>query len=182
MKRICFGAIAMIGFAALVAGCGGDGAARAAMGGPTPAVLKVTAESSRFHAPGRISAGTTTIRLVNRGPELHHVHLVRIEGGHTTRELLDRVAAGDLAPEWITYVGGPNTPAPGEESATTLDLEPGQYALLCLTLAPDGVPHLTQGVVLPITIVPGSGTRVPVENRAARPHVAHGTVREITVR
>lgn len=171
MKTTYRNMIVAAALAALGAGCSPDGgvdsanAASAgehvASAGPGPDLLTVTAADFFFKAPASVPSGMTTIRLVNDGPELHHVQLVRIDEGHTLDELLDRVAAGELAPEWVTYVGGPNTPAPGERSEATLYLAPGQYAMLCLIPSPDGVPHLMKGMVLPITVTPGSGSDVP---------------------
>jgi hypothetical protein len=63
--------------------------------------------------------------MVNQGPEMHHVQLVKIEAGHTVKEYLDRLAAGELQLAWVRYVGGPSVPNPGETSEVTLDLEEG---------------------------------------------------------
>ena len=57
----------------------------------------VTAADFHFRAPDTIPAGLTRIRLKNDGPEFHHVQLVRLEGGHTFTELLERMAAGEFA-------------------------------------------------------------------------------------
>jgi hypothetical protein len=114
--------------------------------------MVVTASNYRFDAPASVPAGRTTIRLVNRGPELHHVQLVRIAAGHTVKDLADRLAANDLSPRWVTYVGGPNAPVPGGEASATVDLAPGQYAILCLIPSPDGVPHVMKGMLKPVTV------------------------------
>src|SRR5690606_20994680 len=159
---------AALGMLVLAAGCGAEEGASAvgdaALPQPAaeagaalaPRVLAVTAGDFFFRAPSTTPAGLTTIRLVNQGPDLHHVQLIRLDEGHTMRELLDAVSAGGQVPEWAREVGGPNTPAPGEQTETTLDLRPGDYAMVCVIPAPDGVPHFMKGMVVPLTVTPAA--------------------------
>lgn len=44
-----------------------------------PAVVTVTAKDYSYEAPDTITAGMTTLRLVNQGKELHHIQLVRLD-------------------------------------------------------------------------------------------------------
>lgn len=109
-----------------------------------------------FDLPDTIPAGATSFRLINDGPDLHHVWLVRLEEGKTVADLMQalKTAHGAL-PAWAVDVGGPNTPVPGEESAATLDLEAGSYALICVIPSKqDGVPHVMKGMVRGLTVVP----------------------------
>jgi len=131
-------------------------------GGAAESVLvnnEITIRAADFHyqAPDTIPAGVTTIRLINDGPELHHVLLVRIDDGHTLDDMVKAASAGGPAPAWMHFVGGPNTPVPGGESISTVRLEPGNYAIICLIPSPDGVPHLKKGMVRPLTVVGGAG-------------------------
>ena len=126
------------------------GAAAALAPAPAP-VITVTARDFAFEAPDTIAAGPTTIRLVNRGPDLHHVALVRL-GSHTADEYLKAVQKG-APPAWATDVGGPNTPAPGKEASATVTLAPGNHLIVCWIPAPDGVPHIMKGMVKPVTVV-----------------------------
>jgi hypothetical protein len=108
-----------------------------------------------YEVPDTIPAGATNIKLANDGPDLHHVWLVRLEEGKTLADLLEamKTAHGTL-PAWAVDVGGPNTPVPGEVSAAALDLEAGNYALICVIPAKDGVPHVMKGMVRALTVVP----------------------------
>ena len=92
---------------------------------PVPNVVPVTTADFFFRAPDTIAAGLTTFRLKNLGPEFHHIQLVRLDRGHTVRDLLDQLATSERLPDWARLVGGPNTPVPGAESEGTVRLEPG---------------------------------------------------------
>jgi hypothetical protein len=124
---------------------------------PAEVVIR-TRDNVFYEAPDTLEAGMTNIRLINDGPMFHHVWLVRLEDGHTVNELLEHVKDGSPPPSWAVDVGGPNTPGmPGGETAATIDLEPGTYALLCVIDLPDGVPHMMQGMARQVTVVPAAG-------------------------
>jgi uncharacterized cupredoxin-like copper-binding protein len=118
-----------------------------------PTLLTVTAREFAFAAPATVPAGLTTVRLVNEGREMHHAQLVRLDEGHTVEELV-QVKEGQPIPGWVRFVGGPNAHAPGAYSESTMVLEAGSYALVCLIPSADGVPHIAKGMVKPLTVVP----------------------------
>lgn len=124
-----------------------------------PQRITVVAQDYSFTAPDRISAGPTTITLVNKGPEMHHVELIRLEQGKTLTDLIAALkAAGEHGiPSWVTWIGGPNIPAPGQSSTATISLTPGNYAFLCLIPSKDGVPHVMKGMMQPLTVTPAVG-------------------------
>ena len=117
----------------------------------------IRARDFAFDAPDTIQSGPTTFRLVNEGPELHHVQLFRLEEGHSFDDFMKHMAANGHPPAWSVEVGGPNTPNPGAESNGSLDLQPGEYALLCVIPSADGVPHVMKGMSKPLTVVPAAG-------------------------
>jgi hypothetical protein len=109
----------------------------------------------QFDAPEVVRSGPTHIRLINEGPDFHHLWLVRLLDGKTLKDLTDVLSAGDVAlPDWAVDEGGPNTPGkPGEESSVYLDLKPGNYAMLCvIPAATDGLPHIAHGMVRGLTV------------------------------
>lgn len=117
----------------------------------------VRAKDFSFDAPDTISAGLTTIRLFNDGPEVHHIWLVRLQEGKTMSDLLAALQKSHALPGWAVDVGGPNLPnGPGNHNDATLRLEPGSYVMLCVIPGPDGVPHVMKGMVRPLTVV-GTG-------------------------
>lgn len=122
-----------------------------------PQEVVVHARDYAFDAPDTIQSGVTTFRLVNEGPEFHHIQLVRLDDGKTLDDLVELMSSGHAGPPpaWMVEIGGPNTPGvPGEETNGTLDLAPGNYALLCLIPSPDGKPHIMKGMMRPLTVVP----------------------------
>lgn len=133
--------------------------ADAAAGAPKANELTVEAADYAFIMPDSVAAGPTRIRLVNRGPELHHVQLIRLEQGKKLGDLFAAMQAhgeqhGAL-PSWAREVGGPNTPVPGGESVAIVDLAPGTYAVLCVIPSPDGKPHVMKGMARELTVVAG---------------------------
>jgi hypothetical protein len=111
-----------------------------------------------FEAPDSITAGWTTFRLMNDGPNLHHVQIVRLDSGKTGKDLEQALHNPGPPPRWAVFVGGPNAPDPGGQSEATLNLPAGQYMLLCLVDIPDHIPHFAKGMVHPLTVTAASGT------------------------
>jgi hypothetical protein len=143
---------------AVLAGCAPDGQTHPSESYATAevAIQEVVVEGGDFffEAPATIDAGLTRFRLANVGAEFHHLQLVKLEDGRTAEELLERIGAGELSPPWASYVGGPNSPMPGGHTEAVLDLEPGEYAMLCIIPSPDGVPHVMKGMVRMLTVAP----------------------------
>src|ERR1041385_3566364 len=52
-------------------------------GDPTPNVVTFHAKDFGYDGPAEIPAGLTTFKLVNDGPSLHHMNLVRLDSGKT---------------------------------------------------------------------------------------------------
>ena len=162
----------IVGFAVLscaLVGCAPDAPAAEATETTTtaspaaPQELVVRTRDFVFaDVPDTVQSGITTIRLLNEGPDMHHVQLMRIEEGHTFEELMTAMSSSGAPPAWVTDVGGPNTPVPGGESAATLDLKPGTYAMICFIPAPDGQPHVMKGMVRPLTVVPSATASAPM--------------------
>ena len=111
-----------------------------------------------FQSPAELPAGLTTFRLVNQGPSLHHVQLIRLEEGKTMDDFAAALKAGGPPPRWMVMAGGPNPPEMGDTASTTLTLQPGTYAMVCFVPTPDGVPHLAKGMVRPLTVTPAAGS------------------------
>lgn len=124
-----------------------------------PHEMTVVARDFAFEIPDTVPAGVTTIRMKNEGPDLHHFFLVKLADGKTLDNLLAETR-GDALPDWAVMMGGPNSPVPGGEAVVTVDLEPGNYAALCVIPAPDGIPHVAKGMSTSFTVVPGPETAV----------------------
>jgi uncharacterized cupredoxin-like copper-binding protein len=122
--------------------------------GPAPhtAVAKATpvtvvATDFAFKMPATLAAGPTAFTLVNHGTQAHHFFLIRLNGGHTTEELVAGMKSPGPPPPWAVFAGGPNAVDSGGSSfATIVDLRPGNYAVVCIIPGPDGVPHIMKGM------------------------------------
>jgi uncharacterized cupredoxin-like copper-binding protein len=116
-------------------------------------VVTVIAQDHAFDAPDTVSAGVTTFHLVNRGPSLHHLWLVRLERGKTAADFMRVLQSGPRMPRWAVASGGPNAPAPGAQSTATLTLAPGRYLIVCLVPGADHVAHAFRGMLRTLTVV-----------------------------
>jgi hypothetical protein len=129
--------------------------------GPKPKkanVVTVTTVDYAFQAPDSITAGRTTLRLVNKGPDFHHIWLIKLEGGHTVAELVEASKSHGPLPSWAVDVGGPNSPMPGGEATATLDLEAGHYVMVCVIPSmKDGQPHYMKGMMKELTVTAPRG-------------------------
>jgi hypothetical protein len=122
----------------------------------TPQVVTITAKDFSYEAPDTIASGMVTLRLVNQGPEMHHVQLVRLTDGKTYADLeagLKAMKPGSPPPPWAHDVAGPNSPVPGGEQSITQMMEPGNYAIVCFIPSADHVPHVMKGMSKALTVV-----------------------------
>ena len=120
---------------------------------PKANVVHVTGEDFKFDAPDVIPAGLTEFRFLNKGPALHHLAIVKLNGGKTVDDLRAALANPGPPPAWVKEFGGPNASVPGEESNATLNLTPGNYALICFVDI-GGPPHFAKGMVRALRVVP----------------------------
>ena len=119
-------------------------------------VVTVTANDYAFSAPDSIPAGLTEIKLLNRGTEMHHAWLIRLDAGKTMGDLFAVMKPDAALPSWARDVGGPNTPGPGGESTAILRLAAGRYAMICVIPSPDGKAHVMKGMATEIIVTPAT--------------------------
>ncbi len=124
---------------------------------PTPPVVTIIANDFTFSVsePHTVTAGPVTLRLINRGKELHMMGIVWL-GKHTFSDFVSSVR-GDSTFTGAYEVGGPNAVGPGDTSTATVILEPGHAALACWVVSEDGKPHALKGMMAPLEVVPGRG-------------------------
>jgi hypothetical protein len=121
-----------------------------------PSVVEVTATDYAFTMPDTLPAGVTTFRLVNQGAELHHVVLTRVPDGMTVADFAK--APPESPPAGTVMLGGPNPAVPGGNAEATLDLQPGQYTVMCVIPSSDGKMHVTKGMMRTLVVTAGSST------------------------
>jgi hypothetical protein len=160
MPTTRFSRAACAAIASLISACSSDSSSqvRAPTASAEPAVVTVVATDFAFKAPAQIPAGLTTFRLVNEGPSLHHIQLIKLGEGKTVNDFFAAMKAGGPFPKWASEAGGPNPPEVGDTATATLQMEPGNYVMLCFVPAPDGMPHVMKGMAAPLTVTgPGAG-------------------------
>lgn len=119
---------------------------------PTPdAVMKLLDYDFTLSAP--LKAGKQTIRVENSGPQEHEVVIARFAEGKTLKDFGAWVEGGFKTAPPATFIGGASPMAPGEHNLITLDLPPGEYALLCFVPdAKDHKEHLQHGMAKQVTV------------------------------
>jgi len=161
------------GLAALVFGfgaiaCGdddddGDGgeeptATSEAAAGEIPTV-EITGADYSFQAPASIAGGLTRIVFTNTSSaEDHQAQLLRLNDGVTFDQFTAALPEGEEAVfALVTPAGGPGASA-GLQNENVLDLDAGQYALVCLIPSPsDGIPHVAKGMLQPLEVTELAG-------------------------
>ena len=169
MKHLTVGRL-WIAFVAVLPACATeDKASRQNPATAAPNLVSLGATEYAFQAPDTIPTGWTTLRLANRGQELHYGHIVRLDSGRTVPELVDAYAeairTSGPRPKWVTRFGGPGGVAPGDSSSVTQYLEPGSYVWICPIEDSGGHPHFAKGEFKSF-VVHAAG---PATDRAAAP-------------
>jgi len=125
--------LALTGATGLTA-CGDDDKDPAASG-PAKLAIEVTQPGKgkfSLRAPASVPAGLVEISLrVPAGAVTHDAQLIRMEGGHTTKEVLAAVSRlGAPIPDWMTAAGGVGQTDGDGVGRTVQRLQPGRYAIL----------------------------------------------------
>jgi len=122
--------------------------------GPTgPQLISIVATDYAFLAPDTIHAGLTVFKLLNEGHEPHQAVIVGA-GDKTWDEVRSAMMSqGPIAP-WLIFPAGPAVIAGGDSSNATSRLEPGNYFIVCFIPSPDGVPHVSKGMVRRLFVAP----------------------------
>jgi uncharacterized cupredoxin-like copper-binding protein len=97
-----------------------------------------------------VSGPDVVLSGINVSDEDHEMLVLRLAPGYTTVDLL-RASGPDL-PEEATYIGTATVTAGNEGDLVLVDLEPGEYTLVCLFPDPEGIPHLAQGMEATLTV------------------------------
>ncbi|MEP7327455.1 MAG: hypothetical protein ABI836_16005 [Gemmatimonadota bacterium] len=148
-------ALAAVATSFILSGCSKNDKNDSARKPVQPPTVVVTATEYAFDAPDTIASGPTVIRLVNHGMEAHHVSMFRLDSAHTVQDMMAQPEGA--SPAWIVPVGGPNAATPGDSVRATINLEPGNYVMLCFIPSADLKPHFMKGMVRPITVVAATG-------------------------
>jgi hypothetical protein len=112
----------------------------------------VTLSDYKFAINGPLAAGKHTIKVVNSGPQLHELELIRLAPGKTMKdvgEFMEKAYQGKAdGPPPADMLGGVSAEPTGGAAYFTADLTPGNYVMLCfIPDAKDQKPHLEHGMV-----------------------------------
>ena len=115
--------------------------------------VTVSITENSFEAPENVPAGYVDIELVNQTNELHSAHLIKLEDGYSTKQLIkayvDSSRTGGARPSWMIHRGG--VISENGKANVTLLLEPGNYTWVCV-MGSDTEPHFAgiehKGVVV----------------------------------
>lgn len=150
-------------------------------------VVDVKAGEFFFLAPDTIPAGVTTFRLLQTGMMatrhkegvtgralvadqgdntrgFHMLWVVRLDSGKTVADLHRAAQAGERETRWTPQLGGAASILPPLTTNVTMDLPPGNYALVCYVgsaRADRSRYHLLHGMARPLTVVAAAGARAP---------------------
>lgn len=148
--------------AALVLSIGPACASPAATSTPPPAPkineVSFIATDYTFSGPDGIPAGMTRLQLTNQGKELHQLRLFRLTQGKTVDDLKALLlGTPQRPPDWVTQWGGPNAIIAGGKGSAILNLELGNYGLICELRNSQGIRHLELGQIRPLTVTAPTG-------------------------
>lgn len=121
---------------------------------PGANVVSIVATDYAFDMPTSIPAGLTTLRFTNKGKELHHMYVVKVEPSKSSSDVMAWFKAGGPPPSWMKPVGGPNASA--TQTLFTSTLEAGRYVALCVIPSPGGPPHIMKGMIKDFTVTPSN--------------------------
>jgi hypothetical protein len=126
--RFALAALALLAVAAFAAGCGDDDDDGEAGEAKT---MSIEAANGKLTAPKSVEAGLVEISFKNSDKADHEAGLVRIEGGHTGKDLLKAIDQSEEkgVPDWIQDGGGVGTTKGGATRTSTEVLAPGKWAV-----------------------------------------------------
>jgi len=102
-----------------------------------------------FSLPKPMTAGRHTVRVVNKGTQVHEVVVVRLAPGATLPQFLAALGPGASGPPPGHLLGGITGLEPQGTGFITEDWTPGRYGFLCFFPDPaTGQPHFARGMQL----------------------------------
>jgi uncharacterized cupredoxin-like copper-binding protein len=115
--------------------------------------VRMTLSDYAFQIAPELTAGRHTLHVTNAAAQPHEVVMMRLAPGRTAQDLLGWMEGGMQGPPPAMPVGGATLLSAGQGNLMTMDFEAGEYALLCMVPdAKDGKPHVAHGMVRQITV------------------------------
>lgn len=126
--------------------------------------LSITAVDFAFEMPATVEAGWTHVIMDNQGMMDHHAMFLRPNEGSTIEDVQAALEAGDFGAIFATAAsaGGPNV-GPGLQASVAMNLEVGQYLLICAIPNEEGIPHFALGMQAVLEVTEGTADGAPPE-------------------
>lgn len=101
-----------------------------------------------------------TLQVVNNGPSLHEVAVIRLGAGMTVQDFVKAFSDPKGSPVGFTAAGGLGALDPGGTGYVLLNLAPGNYIAACFVPDAQGKPHVADGMYTAFTVAaaPPSGS------------------------
>lgn len=127
---------------------------------PPIAAGRVDMADFAFSELPAMDSGPVVLEVTNSGQEPHEMVVMRLEGVTLEQAMAMMMAppppegAAPAGPPPFRFVGGMQGLMPGQRGWVTLDLPPGEYALLCFISSPanEGRPHFALGMARSFTV------------------------------
>jgi len=117
------------------------------------ATATLTMKDHSYSSFPALSAGESTIKFLNDGPEPHTAIIARLNEGKTVSDAFQSMAAGARGGGFTSVGGGVEGQGKGLTVYATLNLEAGDYIFFCgLTDAATGKTHGALGMVSGFTV------------------------------
>lgn len=100
--------------------------------------------------PATVTGPDVVLRGDNTDTIDHEMLVLKLDAGFTTQDIL-RASGPDLPPQ-VTYIGEAPVRARQQHDLVLVDLEPGQYTIVCLFPDSEGIPHLAHGMAATFTV------------------------------
>jgi len=114
--------------------------------------LTVTMVDYSFEWSAPVAAGSHLVKVVNNGTQWHEFEIIKLEPGKTAQDFLGWMATQDGPPPAMP-IGGVTPVGVGHDQYLALDLEPGEYSIICFaTDVNDGKEHFQHGMVSQFTV------------------------------
>jgi plastocyanin len=111
--------------------------------------LRVDMVDFAFAIPAALPSGEQVWEIVNHGPQLHELQLVKIKEGKTVQDVMTYFQSPVQGPDTpFETMGGAQGLSTGHSNFVSFELTPGEYVALCLIPDPESAQaHIALGMV-----------------------------------
>jgi uncharacterized cupredoxin-like copper-binding protein len=111
-------------------------------------------EDYGFKSARPLAAGSHSILVVNDGPQVHEMVMLKLMPGKSAEDFGNWATTGGMkGPPPALPIGGAGLMEPGTSSLVSVDLTPGDYGYICFVPdSKDGKPHAAHGMVSQFTV------------------------------